>query len=150
MKELELRFAADTVALLNENRIQLRCEYVALISGYASGEEGTYGELYAAQWTKFLWECSTPMGTNSGDIVPEPFVGTYSSDLCSYIATVERVLNSEDAYSILHYADMDTPYTVEFELRDPESAASFGIVSYDAKAKRYIFTAAREMFRYRY
>lgn len=148
MKELELRFAADTVALLNENRIQLRCEYVALISGYASGEEGTYGELYSAHWTKFMWECSTPMGINSGDIVPEPFVGPHSSDLDSYIATVERVLNSE--VSILHYASMDIPYTVEFELREPGTGTIFGIVGYDANAKRYAFTAASEMPRYQY
>lgn len=149
MKELELRFAADTVALLNENRIQLRCEYVALISGYASGEEGTYGQLYSAQWTKFLWECSTPMGTNCGDIVPEPFIGPYSSDLDSYIATVTRVLNSEGEKSILHYAAMDIPYTVEFELRDPDSGKIFGVVEYDSTAKRYAFTAASEMPRYR-
>lgn len=149
MKELELRFAADTVALLNENRIQLRCDDIAFISGYVSGESDTYGELYCRNWTGFMWECSTPTGTNSGDIVPEPFVGAYSSDLRSYIATVERVLNSEGKKSILHYAAMDTPYKVEFELREPDTGAIFGIVDYDADAKRYVFIAASEMPRYR-
>lgn len=146
MKELELRFAADTVALLNENRIQLRDEYTVFISGYVSGESGTYGELYCAQWTKFMWECGTPTGTNGGDIIPEPFVGTHSADLDSYIATVVRVLNSEVA--ILHYAAMSIPYTIEFELRDPNTGAIFGVVEYDSTAKRYAFTAASDMVIY--
>lgn len=148
MKELELRFAADTVALLNENRIQLRDEDTAFISGYVSGESGTYGQLYSAHWTKFMWECSTPMGTNGFDIIPEPFVGEYSSDIRSYIDTVVRVLNSDGDKSILRYAAMDIPYTVEFELRDPKAGAIFGMVEYDSDAKRYAFTAARDMVIY--
>lgn len=150
MKETELRFAADTVALLNVHRIQLRNDQVALISGHILGESGTFGELLCRPWTNYMWECGTPMGTNSGDIVPEPFVETFSTAVDTYIATLERVLNSKGEYSILHYATMDMSYKVEFELREPGTGLAFGVVGYDADAKRYVFTAASDMPRYRY
>lgn len=150
MKEHELRFAADAVALLNVYRIQLRSDHVALISGYLSGESGTFGELCCRSWTNDMWECGTPMGTNGGDIVPEPFVGTFPTEVASYIATVERVLNSGGDYSVLRYASMDMSYKVEFELREPGTGLAFGIVGYDADAKHYVFTAASEIPRYRY
>ena len=147
MKVLELRFAADTVALLNENRIQPRLDDVALISGYVRGERGLFGRLVCAEWTNFLWECDSP-GMNIGDTIREPFSGQYSDVIRNYIETVERVLNSE--VSILHYADMDTPYTMEFEFIALNPASTLGIVSYDVTAKRYAFTPVSEMPEYRY
>ena len=149
MKELELRFAADTVALLNEHRIQLRADDVAFVSGFVSGPSGVYGQLYCAKWTEFMWECSTPMGTNFGDIIPEPFTGSYSRELSEYIAGVEHAFNSEGEKSILYYAAMDTPYTAEFELRNPAMGDSFGVVAYDSDANRYAFTKASDMELYR-
>jgi hypothetical protein len=153
MKEPQLRFAADALALLNANRIQLRCEWVAQISGYALasynlGEGGTFGGLYCYPSTNFRWEFDTgwyndnPPWFNDGD--PDAAYKA-TAEFRSYIDTVERVLNSEDEHSILHYATMSTPYTLELELSDPESRMILGAVSYDGNAKRYAFTAACAM-----
>ena len=153
MKELELRFAADAIALLNANRIQLRCEWVAQISGYALsgydlGEGGTFGGLYCYPSTKFHWEFDTgwyndnPSWFNDSD-PDEAYKAT--AEFRSYIDMVERVLNSEDDDSILHYAAMSTPYTLELELSDPDSRMILGKVAYDGSAKRYAFTASCPM-----
>lgn len=153
MKEPELRFAADTLALLNANRIQLRMEWVALISGYCLssydlGEGGTFGGVYCYPSTNFRWEFDTrwyndnpPWFNDSG--VDEPYKAT--AEFRSYIDTVEHVLNLEDENSILRYATKSTPYTVELEISDPDSRMILGKVSYDGSAKRYAFTAACPM-----
>jgi hypothetical protein len=154
MKESELRFAADALALLNANRIQLRLEYVALISGYALsdynlGEGSSFGEFYCSHSTNFRWEFGSHGFINDNspwfkDSNPdEAYKAT--AEFRAYIDTVERVLNSEDEDSILRYATMSTPYTVEFELSDPDSRMILGKVSYDGYANRYAFTASCAM-----
>lgn len=149
MKELELRFAADALALLNANRIQLRCEWVAHISGYALsgydlGESGFFGGMYCGHWTNFRWEFDSNWFNETDDALSvEPYAAT--AEFRSYVDTVERVLNTEDEDSILHYASMSTPYTVEFELREPDTMGVLGTVSYDGIAKRYAFTAVCAM-----
>jgi hypothetical protein len=111
-------------------------------------EGNSFGEFYCSYATNFRWEFGTGWYNDNSpwfnDSDPdEAYKAT--AEFRSYIDTVERVLNSESEDSILRYATMSTPYTVEFELSDPNSRMILGKVSYDGYANRYAFTASCAM-----